>query len=367
MQIGEPVLYTGEKTPFFHLIEIKRLPFDTVPEWFIPELPGRITSRKQYDGTFIRTIEYRYTTENGKKLILDFTFTKKRQPPNNTLLIRVPDSKQGLTKDDFKSLAEDFVARLRPLVTPTPIEKPTGQSQFQQRAEEYCAISHDFREMLNRNRGALEKYGISVGQPYKIRAYGSLRFGFSFLDDFGFAIFLKSDIPPNTLTFFVMDHETLGHVIGGFVTNTHVILLQHYRVKVFDEADAEFKEWLSVKGIDKPLVVYPQTKDYNIQKSDNPIQASGACQRWYVALPYLIAKHLSNGKPYAEQTEDEKAETHRKWAALGTDWTLVKPVYDEINKKPTETWYKISQSSELVGMGRRRKTRRQKRRTTRRR
>lgn len=259
-------------------------------------------------------------------------------------------------------------------IAPTPTEKPTEQTQFQQRANEYCIITSDSDEMLSRNKDALTKYGISLGEAntLTVNRINPQQPKFLFLAGPEFITHLKSKTP-NTLKFFCIIYEsnvfsgTVGHIVGGLVTNTHIVLLHHYISDRLVAADAKLKEWLTTKGITKNLVIYPPTSEYNLQKSDIPIQGKGACQRWYIALPYLISKHLSNGKPYAEQTEDEKTETHRKWAALGTDWTLVKPLYDEINKKPTDVWFKISQSGELVGMGRR-KTRRRitRRRKTRR-
>jgi hypothetical protein len=157
------------------------------------------------------------------------------------------------------------------------------------------------------------------------------------------------------------------HVVGGFITNTHVVVLHQYLSDRYTVLEQPFREFVE-KELSKTYVVHPPATStkYNIQSTDSTVQGRGACQRWYAMLPYTIAKYMASDKPIAEQTPEQRETTAENWSKIG-DWNSVKPVYDLIQKNPLKCWGGIVQENKLIGIGRRKTRRDRKRRSTRRR
>jgi hypothetical protein len=132
-----------------------------------------------------------------------------------------------------------------------------------------------------------------------------------------------------TLFHFITDFKEGGHVISGFITSKRVVLLHHYRNYNLSFLDEVLTNYIKSQG--REVVIYPpQESGINIQKTDNRVGGRGLCQRWFIVLPYAIAKKLGNNKA--------------NWDALGDTWegSLVKEVYDEINTNPIKARYKYT-------------------------
>lgn len=284
-----------------------------------------------------------FVTSKGYYLL--HIFRKKKTPLDDSVFLSVLNTVQTILKE-----TSQLVRRVIPLPSSS-----SGPTPFQLAARNYEYVNRDSENMLYKNQETLKQYGVIPSYILDIESDGVKNF-------FLVQESLKSNV--DRVTFFGIRYKNVGqgnHIIGAFVTQTHIVLLHHWRHDAYDARDAIFRTWLTSKGIEKQFVVYPPDgTDYNLQRTDKAVQGLGACQRWWVMLPYLVAKDL------VEKFETMETNTTVKhwWNLLGTDWNLVKPVYDEIQKNPMQCRYELTKKGIMEGIGRKNKTRRQKKRAT---
>jgi len=281
------------------------------------------------------------------------------------------DARTALVTTNAEPIADAIVARIKELapvrrrITP---EATTAVPNAIEAAEaDYNRLTDDWSRTPAKNKALFESFGVEVviNSSRATAEVGPKQGEIKIQADH-----FTSPLPEGMYArFFVVrqmvDDERNSHVVGGFITNTHIVVLHQYLQANYTALEEPFRKFVETTG--KTYVVHPPvpSSECSVQSCDLRIQEKGACQRWYVMLPYIIAKYIAGGKPIADQTPEEKAKTLENWTKIG-DWEFVRPVYASISRNPLKCWGGIVLENKLVGVGR--KTRRQrKHRSTRRR
>ena len=307
------------------------------------------------------SVNFWMTTAKG--VPANFTWAMKVQ------LLKKAKEKQLTTQQVVDALVEVF--RTKPLAKIakriTPVATTAVPNAIQAAEAEYNRLTDDWSRTPAKNKPLFESFGVEVViNSSRATAEVGPKQGEIKVE----ADHFTSPLPEGMYARFfvvrqVLDEEQNAHVVGGFITNTHVVVLHQYLQANYTALEEPFQKFVETTG--KTYVVHPpvSSSECSVQSCDLRIQEKGACQRWYVMLPYTIAKYIAGGKPIHQQTPEEKAKTLENWTKIG-DWEFVKPVYASISRNPLKCWGGIVLENKLVGVGR--KTRRQrKRRSTRRR
>jgi len=290
------------------------------------------------------------------------------------------DERREMMIRNAEPIADAIVATIKELapvrrrITP---EATTAVPNAIRREElRYNDMSYNWNRTVYRNKELFESFGVEVTvtiQGHEDKAFYAARVEVGpteeraiHLNRLYFTQPLRSGMYARMFGVYYRDKEggNESHIVGGFITSTHVVVLHHYIEAANTAVEKQFKKFVE-EELRKTYVVHPPGSGYNVQSADLRVQDEGACQRWYVMLPYTIAKYIAGQRPLAAQTPEQVAKTAENWTKIG-DWEFVKPVYDSVNRNPLKCWGDIVLENKLANIGG--KTRRQrKHRSTRRR
>jgi hypothetical protein len=277
-------------------------------------------------------------------------------------------AREKLFTTNAEPIADAIVKKIKSFPPPvqkrvTPVATTAVPNAIQTAESEYNEFTVYWDKTPLKNKQLLKSFGIEVTDNTDIsRVELGRKQGEPILTADHFTRPLPKGAYARFFAIMYLDVVGGNHAVSGLITNTHVVVLHHYIQREYTALEEPFRKFVETTG--KTYVVHPPTDNYNIQVADLRIQEYGACQRWYVMLPYTIAKYIAGGKPLADQAPEQLAKTAENWTKIG-DWEFVKPVYESISKSPLKCWGDIAFENKLVGMGRTRRQR--KRRSTRRR
>jgi hypothetical protein len=289
------------------------------------------------------------------------------------------DAREKLFTTNAEPIADAIVAKIKSFPPPvqrriTPEATTAVPNTIQAEERRYKTMSQNWNMTLNKNKALFESFGVEVdieGHQEDVLYTAMVKVGPT-----------EQDIKMNPL-YFTQPFRTgmyarlfglyynnkeggdSNHIVGGFITTTHVVVLHHYIEGRNTTLEKEFKRFVQ-EELRKTYVVHPPGSGYDLQSADLRVQDKGACQRWYVMLPYTIAKYIAVQRPLAAQTPEQLAKTAENWTKIG-DWAFVKPVYDSVNRNPLKCWGDVVLENKLTNIGGKTRRRMRKRKTTRRR